>query len=240
MRMQFVGWDLDARRLRRRRWTPGAVILALVLGVIALAIAVTLLLMAVAGAIVIGGAYGGYRLLRATLWRESALPAAKRSRRISRETRGFIEMARTTDPLDRYLIAVREYDRLSGAVLEIDPADLGRGRAARRAADLAEQALNLHDAVAEIERQVAADPAADGAMTNVWELSVAAGEVWSYCRDLGEIRRTPTLMEVRALITRRTALLSRRDALVSRLRDAQLRRGASLPPPPSPIVPTDP
>jgi hypothetical protein len=229
MRMHVVGWEFDARRLRRRRWSPGTVILALILGVIALAIAITLLMMAVAGAILIGGAYVGYRVLSAAFRRERALAAPARRSRISREARGLLEMARTPDPLDRYLIAVREFDRLSGAVLEVDPAALGRGRALRRAGELAEQALNLHDAVAQIEREVAADPAAGGALASVWELAVATGELWSYCRELCEVRYTPTLMQIRSLVSRRTALLSRRDILVARLRDTDLRRGAPLP-----------
>jgi hypothetical protein len=226
MHGHIVGWEFDARRLRRRRWTPMSVIIALILGVIALVIALTLMMMAFAGAILVGGAYLGYRVLRGVVMEKPAVlePARTRKGRLPRETRGLLEMARTPDPLDRYLIAVTEFDRLSGAVLEIDPATLGRGRTLRRANELAEQSLNLHDAVAEIERQVAADPRAGGAMTNIWELAVATGDLWSYCREIRDIRRTPSLMEIRALVSRRTALLSRRDALVIRLRDADLRR----------------
>jgi hypothetical protein len=226
MRGHIVGWEFDARRLRRRRWTPGSVMIALVLGVIALAIAVTLMMMAFAGAILVGGAYLGYRVLRGVVMDRPAVvePARTRKGRLPRETRGLLEMARTPDPLDRYLIAVTEFDRLSGAVLDIDPATLGKGRSLRRAHELAEQSLNLHDAVAEIERQVAADPRADGVMTNIWELAVATGDLWSYCREIRDLRRVPSLMEIRALVSRRTALLSRRDALVVRLRDADLRR----------------
>lgn len=226
MRGHIVGWQFDARRLHRRRWTPGSVMIALVLGLIALAIAVTLMLMAFAGAILVGGAYLGYRLMRGVVTDRPSItePIRTRKGKLPRETRGLLEMARTPDPLDRYLIAVTEFDRLSGAVLEIDPATLGKGRALRRAHELAEQSLNLHDAVAEIERQVAADPRADGAMTNIWELAVATGDLWSYCREIRDMRRAPSLMEIRALVSRRTALLSRRDALVARLRDADLRR----------------
>lgn len=229
MRGHLVGWEIGVRRVRRRRWSPGAVIIALILGIIALALALTLLVMAMTGAVLVGGAYVGYRLLRLALRSGPDLDARARQGRIPREARGLLEMARTPDPLDRYLIAVREFDRLSGAVLEIDPAALGKGRTARRARELAEQALNLHDAVTEIERQVGADPTADGAMVNVWELAVATGELWSYCRQLHEVRRSPSLMEVRALVARRAALLGRRDTLVSRLQTADLRRGTSLP-----------
>lgn len=226
MRGHIVGWEFDARRLTRRRWSPGSVIIALVLSVIALAIAVTLVMMALAGAILVGGAYVGYRVLRATVFARPAIaePSHPRKGRLAREARGLLEMARTPDPLDRYLIAVTEFDRLSGAVLEIDPATLGRGRSLRRAGELAEQSLNLHDAVAEIERQVAADPRTEGAMPNIWELAVATGDLWSYCRAMCSVHRSPSLMEVRALVARRTALLSRRDALVTRLREADLRR----------------
>jgi hypothetical protein len=98
----------------------------------------------------------------------------------------------------------------------------------RRAADLSEQAYNLHDAVAEIERQLAGDPSADGALKNVWELSVATDDLWSYSREVCAVRRSPTLEELRRFVSRRTMLLSRRDGLVVRLRDAELRRPEAL------------
>lgn len=226
LRMHLAGWDWDGRHLRRRRWTPATVIVALVLGITALLIALTLLALALAGAVLLGGAYLGYRVLRGVLGRGPARGASRGVRHLARDARGLLEMARTPDPLDRYLIAVREFDRMSAAALAIDPMDLPRGGTARRIADLAEQAFNLCDAVSEIERHIGADPAADAALANVWELSVACGELWFYCRDLRNVRSAPTLAEVRSFITRRTALLTRRDALVARLRDAELRRPA--------------
>lgn len=226
MRMQMIGWEGGLRRLHGRRWTPGAVLLALVLGLAALVLAVTLLALALAGAIVLGGAYLGYRVLRAAIVRGQGGPSRRRVQRVARDARGLLEMARTPDPLERYLIAVREFDRISAAALAVDPVDLPRRSTARRAVDLAEQALNLHDAVAEIERQVAADARADGALANVWELSVATADLCSYCRDVRDARHSLTLGEARAFISRRTFLLGRRDALVGRLRDAQLRRPA--------------
>lgn len=227
MRMQMIDWNWDARALLRRRWTPGGVMLAAVLGVIALALAVTLLMVALAGAVLLGGAYLGYRLLRVVLAPQIGGDRAARSPRLSsRDARGLIEMARTTDPIDRYLLAVQEFDRLSAAVLALDPAELGRARVRRRAAALAEQAENLHDAVAEIERQVASDPTAAGALACVWELSVATADLASYCLELRQSRRTPALKEIRTFIARRTLLLGRRDGLVERLSAAELRRPA--------------
>jgi hypothetical protein len=199
--------------------------MALVMGVALLIVAATLLALTIAGAILLGGAWLGYRVLRAVFDRDRPRLESRQTRRrgLSREARGLLEMARTPDPLDRYLLAVNEYARLSTAILAVDPADLPRRRSLRRAADLCEQADNLHDAVQEIERQAGADASADGAMANVWELSVATGELWAYCRDLSAVRRAPVLSQVRSFVSRRTALLTRRDALVVRLNDARLR-----------------
>src|SRR5687768_12491017 len=109
IRMQMIGWNWDGRALMRRRWTPGGVMLAAVLGVIALAIAVTLLMVALAGAVLLGGAYLGYRLLRVVVApRVSGDRTARSPRLTSRDAHGLIEMARTTDPIDRYLLAVQE------------------------------------------------------------------------------------------------------------------------------------
>ena len=228
MRVYAGGRGWNVRRVRRRQWTPGTVILAALLGIVALTLVIALLLMALAAAAVLGAAYLGYRSTRRLL-AGSRRPAVRSTgRRADPELRGFVEMARTPDPLDRYLLAVHEFDRLSGATLSVDPAGLTGGRAARRAADLAEQAYNLVDAVNEIERQLSADPSAEKALANVWELSVAAGELWSYCRDLRDARHDPSLAQVRWFISRRTALLNRRDALVARLRDTELHASASV------------
>lgn len=225
MRMQMVGWDWQVRRLRRRHWTPGAVAIAMVMGLVTLVIALTLLALALAGAILLGGAYLGYRVLRGAFSAGGSRAVERGAmRRVAKEARGLLEMARTPDPLDRYLIAVREFDRISAAALAIDPVDLPRRGAGRRAAELAEQALNLHDAVAEIEREIVHDRDADGARANVWELSMAARDLFSYCTDLRDARGAPSLQAVRGFISRRTALIARRDALVERLNAAELRR----------------
>lgn len=217
---------------QRRRWSPGAVVLAAV--AVAAVSALLLLVLAIVLAVaVLGGiAYGGYRLVRAASHQRAGGPrrAARAGGRIPAEARGLLEMARTPDPLDRYLLAVREFDRLSAATLAIDPAGLARRGHARRIDDLAEQAYNLHDAVLEIERELGADPSASGALANVWELSVACGELWAYARDLRDGRGAPTLAEVRGFVRRRTALLDRRDALVTRLNAAELRRPTKLTP----------
>jgi hypothetical protein len=229
-RGRTFGWEWNVRRVRQRHWTPGRVILALILSALVLALICTLLVLALAGAVLAAPIYLGYRILRAQQRSRRRAPAGADPRRLARDARGLLEMARTPDPLDRYLLAVREFDRISASVLALDPADLLQRRVNRRASDLAEQAYNLHDAVTEIERQLAGDPAAAGALANVWELSVAAGELWSYCRDLTEAPRSPSLAAMRAFVARRTALLSRRDALVVRLREADLRRPAPAPP----------
>ncbi len=226
MRVQLIGWDWQMRRLQRHHWSPGAIAIAVVMGLVTLLCALMLIALALAGAVLVGGAYLGYRVLRATFSGGGHAIEQGTTRRMAREARGLLEMARTPDPLDRYLIAVREFDRISAAALAVDPVDLPRRGAARRAAELAEQALNLHDAVAEIEREIMTDPDADGARANVWELSVAARDLFSYCSDLRDARGTPSLLAVRSFITRRTALITRRDALVARLNSAELRRPA--------------
>ncbi len=229
MRVHVEHWQGGMRRLRRRRWTPGRVIAAAILGIIALSLVLAVVVLAVATAALAAAGYIGFRLLRRLSAgtdrraRQLAPQPAARAVRPSKETRGLLEMARTPDPLDRYLIAVREFDRLSGATLAVDPAELGRKRAGRRADELADQAYNLHDAIAEIERELRADGRADRALAGVWELSVAASELWIYCRDLNNVRGTPSLQQVRYFVSRRTALLNRRDALVVRLQDTTLR-----------------
>ncbi|MBI2760654.1 MAG: hypothetical protein HYX51_04415 [Chloroflexi bacterium] len=235
MRRHAIAIQMGGRHLRRHQWSPGSVAIALVIGTVVAVLAVLLLLAALAAAMLAAVAYAGYRGLRAALTRETLVREAPSAtsrpvRRADREVRGLLEMARTPDPLDRYLLAVREFDRISGALLSIDPSELGRKSQGRRAADLADQAYNLHDAITEIERQAAADPHADRALASIWELSVAAGDLWSYSRELRDVRRQPTLEDLRRFTSRRTALLTRRDALVVRLRDADLRRAEPLPP----------
>lgn len=236
------GWGM--RRIRRRRWTPVSVVAATAVTLVAVSLLMALLLAAAMAAVAAGALYAGYRGARQLLragpdalpprpaspslgtpargWLP-AMPVRRRSG-LPREARGLIEMARTADPLDRYLLAVNELDRLSAATLEVDPADLHRRGKLARIDELAEQSYNLYDAVLEIERQVAADRSASHAMPNVWELSVATRELWWYARDVASAGRTAGLSEIRAFVGRRAALLQRRDALVDRLRDAELRR----------------
>ncbi len=216
------GPALPASRLPRS-WSPAKIILALGLGVVGLSLALALLALAVAGVMLAAPAYAGYHLVRGHIRRRrTAVPRG--TRRVSRESRGLLEMARTPDPLDRYLLAVNEFDRLSAAVLVMDATVPSNRRVSRRIAELTEQAYNLHDAVSEIERDLTSRPTAGGALSGVWELSVATAELWSYCRDLSGVPHGATLAEARAFIGRRTSLLSRRDALVARLRDADLGR----------------
>ncbi len=229
MRVHVEHWQGGMRRLRRRRWTPGRVIAAAILGIIALSLLLAVVVLALATAALAAAGYVGFRVIRrlsagsGKRSHQLAPQPAARVARPTKETRGLLEMARTPDPLDRYLIAVREFDRLSGATLAVDPSELGRKRAGRRAADLADQAYNLHDAITEIERELRAGNSADRALSGVWELSVAASELWLYCRDLHNVRGAPSLQQVRYFVSRRTALLNRRDALVVRLRDATLK-----------------
>jgi hypothetical protein len=218
---------------RRSQRSAEGLVFALVVGVlvamIVAALLVALLALALAAAAVAAFGYLSYYLAR-RLWAYYRRRAAERhARHPGPELRGLIEMARTPDPLDRYLLAVREFDRLSSALLDVQPADLGRWRSTRRAAALAEQAEMLHEAVREIERDLSAGPSARGALAGVWELAIATDELWSYYRDLRAARGTPSLAQVRRLEARRTALLARRDALIARLREADLRSGVSSP-----------
>lgn len=225
------GWQMGPRR-RPQRSAEGmvaAIIAAVIVGLTVAALLVALLALAFAAAVLVALCYLSYHLAR-QLWAYYRRRAAERhARRPAPELRGLFEMARTPDPLDRYLLAVREFDRLTSALLDVQPADLGRWRSARRAAALAEQAEMLHEAVREIERELSAGPTTHGALAGVWELAIAADELWSYCRDLRAARGTPSLAQVRRLEARRTALLARRDALIARLREVDLRSGVSSP-----------
>ncbi len=203
-------------------------IIAVIVGLIVAAVLVALLALVLVAVALAAIGYLGYQLTR-WLWASYRRRAAERqARHPAPELRGLFEMARTPDPLDRYLLAVREFDRLSTALLDVQPADLGRWRSARRAAALAEQAEMLHEAVREIERELNAGPSASGALAGVWELAIASDELWAYCRDLHAMRGTPSLAQVHRLESRRTALLARRDALIARLREAELRPGVSV------------
>ena len=197
--------------------------LALVTGAagVLLAIVVALLAMAATMVFLVGGAWltwQGVRALRAPRRGRAA------GRRLRREARGLLEMAGTIDPMERYLLAVREFERISAGALAIEPESAGRHRTARRAWDLAEQAQNLHDEVLEIERRLVADRTANGARTHIWELSLAVREVHDYLSRVLTVRRALTLYDLRALVGHRAALIARRTALVDRLDDVQVTR----------------
>ncbi len=105
----------------------------------------------------------------------------------------------------------------------------GSRRTARRAADLAEQAQNLDDAVTDVERQLVGDRSAAGARAHVWELALAVREVEQYLTTLGSVRGRPSLSTLRTLVSRRAALTARRGLLVDRLEDAQVTRALGVP-----------
>jgi hypothetical protein len=233
MRTYRNGWGWQMGRAQRpRRSAEGVivtVIIAVIVGLFVATLLVALLALALAAAALAAFGYLSYRIAR-WLWafyRQRS--AERRTRHPAPELRGLFEMARTPDPLDRYLLAVREFDRLSTALLDVQPAELGRGRSGRRAAALAEQAEMLHEVVREIERELSAGPTASGALAGVWELAIATDELWAYCRDLRDLHGAPSLAQVRRMESRRTALLARRDALIARLREADLRSGVSSP-----------
>jgi hypothetical protein len=154
------------------------------------------------------------------------------TRRPSRETRGLLELAATLDPMEQYLIAVREFERISMAAISLDPEQAGGTRARRRALDLAEQAQNLDDAVTDVEHRLIHDRNAGGARTHVWELALATRDVEQYLTTFGSVRGRPSLSALRTLVARRASLASRRTALVERLESAQVTRelsGGALP-----------
>lgn len=220
--MSFHG---RAYRLHGRHANPWLMLLGLALAAAAaatvLAIIVALLAVISTVALLVGGVWVAWKLTTAL----SAGGHSRRAdRRLMRESRGLLEIASTVDPMERYLLAVREFERVSMAALEIDPQDAGSRRASRRAGDLYEQALNLSDAVAEVERALVRDPYAEGARAHVWELSIAARDVTSYLEDVASVRGTPRLAMLRKLVAHRATLAARRTTLVDRLDAADVTR----------------
>lgn len=227
MRAHVAGMEWSVRRMRRRRWTPLSIAVAAAAGVIVVSLVLALLVLTAATLLLAAGVYLSYRTLRwlisGSRRRRGARTRVRRRRAampLDRDAAGLLEMARTADPLDRYLLAVREYDRLSGATLSLDPVELGRRRTARRAASLADQAATLQEAVEEVERDVNAIDRSSPALSGIWELSVAVRELAAYSGDLASAPHEPTLGDARRFVSRRTALLARRDALTERLRSA--------------------
>ena len=204
---------------------PWLVLLALALaagaGAMVLAVIVAMLAMAATGAVLVGGAWLAWYGLRALSGPRRA-PSA--GRRLTREAHGLLEMAATVDPMERYLLAVREFERISAAALAIAPESVGRRRTARRAWELAEQAQNLHDEVIAIERGLLTDRTVAGARAHIWELSLAVRDVYDYLSRITAVRRSLSLADLRGLVTHRAALMTRRTALVDRLDDVQVTR----------------
>ena len=207
---------------------------ALTAGTVVLALVVALAAVAAIIAFLAGSAWIAWKIGRG-LWgsnhrtytRRSRAAAHQTGRRVDRrEARGLLEMARTANPLEQYLIGVREFERISAEALALDPESAGSRRTARRVWALAEQADSLSDAVAGVERRLMSDPTAHGARTHAWELALASREVCHYLERLADVRRRPNLGELRALITHRTELLDRRGALVDRLDSVEMGRSA--------------
>lgn len=223
-----MGFHGRAYRLHGRHTNPWLILLGLALAAAAaatvLAIIVALLAVISTAALLIGGAWVAWK---ATTALRAGAPSRRADRRLMRESRGLLEIASTVDPMERYLLAVREFERISMAALEIDPQEAGSRRAARRAGDLYEQAANLADAVAEVERALVRDPHAEGARAHVWELSIAARDLTGYLEDVAVVRGTPSLAVLRRLVAHRTTLAARRTTLVDRLDAADVTR--SLP-----------
>lgn len=230
MRTHVAGMEWSVRRMRRRRWTPLSIALTAAAGVVVLTLVLALLVLTVATLLLAAGVYLSYRLLRWMLSRPRGGTRERthsRSRRrttlpLDRDAAGLLEMARTIDPLDRYLLAVREYDRLSGATLTLDPVHLSRRKTRRQARSLAEQTATLQEAVQEVERDVRVSDARSPALSGIWELSVAVGELAAYGADLADSPHAPSLNDARRFVSRRTALIARRDALTERLQTAIL------------------
>lgn len=228
MRTHVAGMEWSVRRMRRRRWTPLSFAVAAVAGLVLASLVIALLLLTVVTLLLAAGVYLSYRTLRwmvsGSRRRRAARPRARQRPALPlvREAAGLLEMARTADPLDRYLIAVREYDRLSGTMLSLDPIELGKRKTHRRAVSLADQTATLQEAVQEIERDVSAIDRSSPALSGIWELSVAVGELAIYGNDLAASPRALSLGDARRFVARRTSLLARRDALTERLRTAVL------------------
>ncbi len=235
MRVFMAGnnWEWTVRRARRRRWSPLSLILMALLGVVALALLVAVLVLAMIAAVLAGVVYVAFLAVR-SWWRtrrrhDTAARRPTAGAHGCQDVRGFLEIARTPDPVERYVLAVREFDRISAATLAVDPAErLGR-RVARRVAVLADQADNLTDVVDEIEQMLSARRAAALVLSGVWELSVACRDLRTYSQALVALEHDPTLARVRHLTARRTTLRERHEALIARLRDADLTDTLSLP-----------
>lgn len=198
-----------------------ALALAAAAAAMLLALVLALLAMGAVVALVAGSAWLGWRLLHGP--REArrdrghgAIPTD--------EVRGLLRIAATPAPMEQYLLAVEEFERISGVAIALTPEQAGSRRTGRRAVALADQAYNLHDAVSGIERRLVNDPYAGGVRAHIWELALASREAAEYLTDLAEVRRTLSLGTLRGLVCRRTALASRRAALLERLESADVTR----------------
>ncbi|MGE0540636.1 MAG: hypothetical protein AB7R89_10695 [Dehalococcoidia bacterium] len=215
-------------RLPRNPWLIiGGLVVAGVAASIIVALIVALLAVVAAAAVLVGGAWLAWRVTQLAIAPSvAALDSGSRrgSRRANREVRGLLELAATSDSMEQYLIAVREFERISMAALSLDPEHAGARRFRRRAFDLAEQAQNLDEAVTDLEHRVVADRTAGGARTHVWELALAVREVEQYLTTIASVRGAPTLSTLRALVAHRTTIRSRRTALVDRLEQVQVTR----------------
>lgn len=205
---------------------------ALTVGTVVLALVAALAAVAATIAFLAGSAWLAWKIGRG-LWGSNRRTYTRRSREAvhqmgrrvdRREARGLLEMARTPNPLEQYLLGVREFERISAESLSLDPESAGSRRTARRVWALMEQADSLSDAVTGVERRLMSDPTAHGARTHAWELALASREVCHYLEQLADVRRRPNLGELRALITHRAELLERRAALVDRLDSVEMRR----------------
>jgi hypothetical protein len=201
----------------------GGLVLAGVAASVVVALIVALLAVVAAAAVLVGGAWLAWRVTQLAI-APGVAALDPGSRRANREVRGLLELAATSDAMEQYLIAVREFERISMAAISLEPENAGGARYRRRALDLAEQAQNLDDAVTDLEHRIVADPHAGGARTHVWELALAVREVEQYLSILGSVRGRPSLSALRTLVTRRTTLTSRRTALVDRLEQVQVTR----------------
>src|SRR5215204_2131179 len=158
---------------------------------VVVALIVALLAVAATAAVLVGGAWLAWQMTRLAVRPATAmLSGGDRpvSRKNGREVRGLLELAAAPDPMEQYLIAVREFERISMAAISLDPEQAGANRARRRAEDLAEQAQNLDDAVTELEHRLVGDRAAGGARAHVWELALAVREVEQYLTSLVAVR----------------------------------------------------
>jgi hypothetical protein len=215
-------------RLPRNPWLLIAGLVAAgVAASVVVALVVALLAVAATAAILLGAAWLGWKLTRlAVSPAVAALDSGGRpaARKGNREVRGLLELAATTEPMEQYLIAVREFERISMAAISLDPEQSGGAKLRRRALDLAEQAQNLDDAVTDLEHRLVADRQSGGARTHVWELALAVREVEQYLTAFGSVQRRPSLATLRSLVGRRATLTARRTALVDRLEQVEVTR----------------